>query len=340
LQADLYNRYKALQNETLPIPCSTQLPTVPAISVSAWIERMAIERLETFCDRINTWMSPHQDRDIAFWTLVAHTLGAPVNSAPMEALIQLVPVSTLVRMQNRPGYTQALLLGLAGLLPQDKSVTSVHLCKLFEQISSDYHLKPLDRHVWKRSRMRPASFPEVRVAQLAGLMAVVPELWSMLLDATDLKNVKLILTTALEAASIAQQVRAPGSELIDRLVINVVVPFLFAYGKQQGDELMTDRAQLWWALTKPENNHATRLWQEVHIRATHAAQSQGLLHLEKNYCRPKRCLQCAIGLSLLRPQNQQVEETDKNFFLLLLAQLQEERVSLHRQTAMARSSIG
>ncbi|WP_369685245.1 DUF2851 family protein [Phocaeicola plebeius] len=70
---------------------------------------------------------------------------------------------------------------------------------------------------------------------------------------------------------------------IDLLIINTVVPFLYAYGKHKGEERLTER------------NYIIRLWKECGLQAAHAGDSQALIQLKKNYCDTKKCLFCRIG---------------------------------------------
>ena len=46
---------------------------------------------------------------------------------------------------------------------------------------------------------------------------------------------------------------------------------------------------------KPEDNHITRRYQNLGLKAVNALHSQGILELHAVYCNPKRCLDCLIG---------------------------------------------
>lgn len=82
---------------------------------------------------------------------------------------------------------------------------------------------------------------------------------------------------------------------IDLLIINTVVPFLYAYGKYRGQASLTARAGEFLEALKPENNYITRMWKECGLTAAHAGDSQALIQLKKQYCDPKKCLYCRIG---------------------------------------------
>ena len=87
---------------------------------------------------------------------------------------------------------------------------------------------------------------------------------------------------------------------INLLIINTVIPFLYAYGKHRGINRLTARASEMLETLKPENNFITRMWKECGLEAAHAGDSQALIQLKKNYCDPKKCLYCRIGFEYLK----------------------------------------
>ena len=86
---------------------------------------------------------------------------------------------------------------------------------------------------------------------------------------------------------------------IDLIIINTIVPVKFAYAKSLG----IDDSEQWIELLtqlKPEKNSVIEKFALFKIQAANAFQSQALLQLKNEYCNAKRCLQCAIGLELLK----------------------------------------
>jgi hypothetical protein len=51
---------------------------------------------------------------------------------------------------------------------------------------------------------------------------------------------------------------------------------------------------------KPEKNSVISKFSELGVVAKNAFETQALLALKNNYCAPKRCLECAIGNSILK----------------------------------------
>ena len=88
-----------------------------------------------------------------------------------------------------------------------------------------------------------------------------------------------------------------GSKSIDILLINTVVPFLFAYFKKKNSD--NDIALKLLELIPAEKNVIIRKWMEHGIGAFSAFDSQALLQLKKKYCDEKKCLRCRIGHKVL-----------------------------------------
>jgi hypothetical protein len=75
---------------------------------------------------------------------------------------------------------------------------------------------------------------------------------------------------------------------------------LFAYGLHMNDTAIKERAVAWLLQTPKEKNSIIQDWQQYHIGAANAMDSQALIELKNNYCNARRCLECAVGSALLK----------------------------------------
>ena len=85
---------------------------------------------------------------------------------------------------------------------------------------------------------------------------------------------------------------------IDLLIINTLIPLIFAYSKILGkndDERVIQLIQE----IKPESNSIVKKFKDFKISSKSALESQALLQLKTEYCSKNKCLQCAIGSELL-----------------------------------------
>ncbi len=86
----------------------------------------------------------------------------------------------------------------------------------------------------------------------------------------------------------------------NHLILNVIIPVLFAYGKYHQKEQVCDKTIEWLALLPAEYNKIIRIWDKLGIRAKNAEESQALLQLKNYYCIYKKCLECSIGNTILK----------------------------------------
>ena len=91
-----------------------------------------------------------------------------------------------------------------------------------------------------------------------------------------------------------------GEDAADNIIINTVAPFLFLYGKTRMQPSLQELAFDLLEQLPAENNAIVRNWEKIGTNVKNAAQSQALLHLKKQYCDQRSCLQCSVGLKILK----------------------------------------
>jgi hypothetical protein len=91
-----------------------------------------------------------------------------------------------------------------------------------------------------------------------------------------------------------------GTSTARLIVINTVVPLLAAYAIHISDETYMKRALDWLNRIPAEKNRITQLWEKNNEKIKTAFDSQASIGLYRSYCEPRRCLQCNIGVSILK----------------------------------------
>ena len=294
------------------IPCGSRLGEVPEFITYSFLERLTVERIEA---KASTVRRLHEEShgvwiQTCYW-LMARYYGGKVNALPFELLAKATDQRLLARWSNNRQRLEALLMGQAGLL--EKSFQDDYPRALqadYEPLRSAAQLTQIDGFLWKFYRLRPTSFPTIRISQFADLLSRIPNLFSNLLQMTDVKQLEQLF--ACEAApywnnhyqfdQLANDCRPKriGRMQADLLIINAWVPLLFVYGAELGQQQYKDQALNLLRQLPPENNAVTRRWQQVGITPRNAAESQALLQLSSGYCTPRYCLQCRIGYHLLK----------------------------------------
>lgn len=309
---NLLERYRLLMNNEEWIPCASSLSTIPDLIRTSWLERLMAERLESKTNYIMQLLDRcSNDYEQAFFVMLARHLGAPANSDAMENLALKVPLNILRKHGDRIDQVEAILFGVAGMLT--KEINSEYPLKLkneFDFLRVKYGLKVIPALQWKFMRMRPAHFPTIRIAQLAVLISSTVHFITLLTQdhSGDSWIKRFMIKTHNEywdhhyhfKSEAPYLIKQLGKNTAVSLVINLVVPFMFFYGKMQGLPHLREKAMRIISEMPAEKNSIITSWGHNGWAAFDAGQSQAMLHLKKNYCDDRRCLHCAVGLQLMK----------------------------------------
>lgn len=306
----MLNQYQALM-ETPGLPgCEKHLPVLSDIGWTAWKERLAIERLTRKSEEIQQLLATANNHwEEVFWWLLARNFGLKVNAGFFEQVARSIPVTVLAKHKTQLNQLECLLLGQANLLEQEFTGTyEIMLQKEYRYLRHKFQLPKL-KTTPSFLRMRPAAFPTIRLAQLAMLIHKSSHLFSFIRDAGELSEVtRFFDITANDYWHYHYHLNEPadyypkklGEAMVNTIVINTVVPVLFAYGLHINDDTVKERAVAWLLQTPKEQNNIVRYWQQQQIAIKNAMDTQALIELKNNYCNAKKCLECAVGNALLK----------------------------------------
>jgi hypothetical protein len=306
----LLQRYQSLMEANSFIACASGITEVKEIIWMAWKERLLAERLTRKSNHVfDLLQKNNQHWEETFWWMLARNFGMQVNSDAFEAIAQSVSINVLAKHKNQIHQIEALLLGQANLLNEEfKEDYPQLLQREYDFLKKKYDLKPVHIPV-HLLRMRPGNFPAVRLAQLAKLIHHSVHLFSKLLEAEKIEEIKeLLAITAndywhyhyiIDEPSNFRQ-KSIGKQMIDNVIINSIVPMLFAYGLYHKEEKYKSKAINWLEEIAAETNTITKGFEALTLSNKKAYDSQAYIELKTQYCDHKLCLQCAVGNALLR----------------------------------------
>lgn len=306
----LLKRYEELMYSPFFIPCEKSIGSITDIIWKSWKERLLAERLLRKTAKIEACLLQNNHHwEETFWWLLARNYGIKVNAEAFEAMARSLPRQIILKHRHQLFQIEALLLGQAGLLNNRFRETYPRLLKKeYQFLKKKYHLFPI-HHPVHFLRMRPGNFPTVRLAQLAMLLHKSEHLFSRITENSHVKEIREDFNqTASEYwndhyrfdEQSTFRPKKPGRDMIDNVLVNAVIPMLFAYGSHHHDESYKAKAIRWLEETGPEHNSIIAGFQQSGIIATHAFDSQALIELKSEYCNKKRCLDCAVGNFLLK----------------------------------------
>jgi len=306
----LLEKYKEWMESPAIIPCKKNIQQVNDIVWLSWKQRLLVERLQRKSMIVQQYLKQNNDHwEETLWWLIAGNFGIKVNTVAFEAVARSISVQILAKHKNNIHQLEALLLGQAGLLDNDFTDSyPLMLKKEYLFLKGKYHLPGVYQNV-HFLRMRPGNFPTIRLSQLAALIHGSSHLFSRIKEAKTIGEIKKLLAVTpndywhyhyvFDELS-AFKKKTMGRQTIENIIINTIVPVLYTYGSLHIDEIYKSRSMEWLEGIAPEENAIIEKWKRIKMSPKNSFESQALLELNASYCDKKRCLECAIGNSLLK----------------------------------------
>ena len=222
----------------------------------------------------------NESADQVLYRSLMETLGYASNRKPFRQLATVVPVSALFGLKNEPGHTRllasrAMLLSGAGLLARvgDQSERRERL--LSRLLPGP---RPMPESAWRMFRVRPANHPLRRIEGATHLL----DRYTNTGLASGLE--KDVLRE--DPGHLASRLAVPpliGSGRASDMAVNVVLPFMHAYGALRGSEAtVAASARLYREYPRLADNEIIREMRRLlgaPAVVTNALRQQGLLHL-------------------------------------------------------------
>jgi len=289
------------------LPCQNYIGDIHANARKKWFMHLYKERLEQkilhFTHIIHRCRG---DREKALLIAMASGFGLPINRLPFEMMASGIPLSLLREIKDCLPNVEALLFGQSGLLqtPMNQESYTTSLLKRYALLKKAGTSNPLPPHLWKFLRIRPASFPTLRLSQFASLIHMHYPLYEKFMKYESLRDMEQWLD--LKSSSFwnthytfkkpsPYSVKKMGQQAILNLYLNVLIPFMEAI--QRSDQAHHSRIKHIRFLHKltAESNHIIKKWSIFGIEPNNALESQALIQLYNTYCKKKRCIDCQIG---------------------------------------------
>jgi hypothetical protein len=311
IEDKLIDRYNFLIRSKDWIPCGKQVKEVDEFTINSWINRLSIERLERKSAEIQESLKLNKNNwEETFYQYLFKYFGLKVNALPFELLAKNTSLK-IIEKHNNLFSIEAFLYGQSGYL--EKAFNDEYYNKLQKEyhfLRLKFNLTPLDITMWKLLRLRPSNFPTIRISQLANLLNNHTRLFTKIIETNSVEELqKLFIVQASiywnthyqfinEESS--EKIKRIGINTINNIIINVIVPFTFVYGKSKQDESLINKSLNLLENVKSENNSIIKKWTELGLKSTNAMQTQSLIELKNNYCSQKKCLNCSIGNQIIQ----------------------------------------
>jgi hypothetical protein len=302
--------YQKLVTPKSWIFCEKQLAAIPQFTLINWQERLFFERLERKSKPIFDLLEQtNNDWEAVLFCLLAKNFGLNTNGEIFLKIAKSIPFSIVRKECFEVENLEALLFGSAGLLDSDKEDN------YFKDLKFRYFYL-LHKHQIEKScvepvqffKHRPDNFPTIRLSQLANLYHEQQNLFSKVATLTSLEAIYELFQVSAAPYWLThyqfdkespKKKKAISKSFVDLIVLNTIIPLQFAYAKSQGKEVSEDLITVLHEV-QSEKNSIIDKFNSFGLKAKNAFESQSLLQLKNEYCNKNRCLECAVGMELLK----------------------------------------
>ena len=221
------------------------------LTTHAWLSAIQTERMEWQTEEIRRRAKEYGSWEAAYFVTIARTFGMGINGDLMEKWAVSMPMEVIEHHADDLFQLEALFLGQAGLLELETIPEQFHHDALNEgyfaklrneylYLAHKYSLLPLDGRQWKAMGKGCSRNPHSAFSFLANMVYQrKTSLQSMLACETAKEVTRLLEVSATPywqirshfGAECKTSAKRLSAERLNLIVINAVVPMLFAYGR-------------------------------------------------------------------------------------------------------------
>lgn len=300
--------------------CAVELSERDPDLIRRAIQSLGDERLRSKAASFEAEIS-ERGSEYVFLKAMFGAFGYSNNKGPMEHLGQLVLRYNILlnpHLAEHDGpspWLTGVLLGMAGFLPltpSDAHAAGIlpedryRIERSWQESAAGFADDFIPATSWELARVRPANHPAYRIMQLATLLSQTEG------------NVLGYLRDGIHKGEspvqfLQERTARPwhpgiGAGRATAIVSSVLIPTLLAQAAIEEDDALEDIVMaLWASLPKAEwTQPARRAMKQITggptIRKLGERGHQGLLHLDRELCAPRRCMACPIAAAVIRNQ--------------------------------------
>lgn len=324
--------------------------------IGRFLDYAGDERILQKAKRYERWLEKGTFEQVLYEAIM-ESLGYKNNKEPFLALATRAPLEEIryiipedAPAQKKKRDMQALLLGTAGLLPRQRSEKPAYDRETAEYVNDVEHAwneiqkkssrVPLSKNDWNYAGIRPANFPERRIAAIANILSecsslsVFRYLLLVLEKVEGYKEGHKITKTFGEdiqslflnsydpywsyhytwyGKKLAKPVKLLGKERTSNIFINVIIPILLIYARKHNNTNMEKILHLTYRNYSPLPDTSVtkfmgnRIFGQPDVSKkiiNSVRRQQGLYQIFKDFCENDNisCNKCALYLSMVKSQ--------------------------------------
>jgi len=307
---DEVEKYKVLSTSKSWIFCENEIATVDDLLFSNWKERLFIERLEQKSIPIIKLLHENTSNwEATLFVMLAKSFGLNINGTSFFEMAKVIPYDIIKKESFNVENLEALFFGISNLLQEERQdVYYNDLQKRWLFLKQKYQLEKYFITPVQFFKLRPDNFPTIRLAQLAQLYHYKQTLFIEIILAKTKEEIYAIFNNTTSSywethynfdKESKLKAKKITTSFVDLIIVNTIMPIKFLYACTMTNDNAEELIELISRL-KPEKNAIVEKFNKFNIKANNAFDSQSLLQLKNEYCNHKKCLQCNVGLALLK----------------------------------------
>ncbi len=311
IDQDILWKYETLLKENQFIPCEKIFDKnkIPFNFCEATLLRKLDEKSTEIEDSLKRNKNNYEA--VLFQNL-AYAFGLKVNAPIFKQLAENIDFSVAQKIRQNQTQLEALFFGKANWLENPEDDQMKIWKREFDFIKTKYQISDVKFNP-KFLRLRPPNFPTIRLSQLANLYHREQNLFSKIINAKTTGEIFNIFD-GIKASeywnnhfnfgkiSSVENEKSLTKDFVELIIINAILPLKYAYHKNHNEEI-ADEILDFYKRISAEKNTIVEGWKNLGVEIKTALESQAFIYHFKNFCETKNCLNCGIGLKLLKPQS-------------------------------------
>lgn len=289
-----------LQGDGTPLergrePCRTALERLGRGGVQRTLEQAGEARFLEKASRFRRALG-RQEADQVLYTGILEALGYSRNRAPFRKLARRLPWYRLRGVAPEEGQEERLAENLEGLLLEAAGL----------QPGPEQDPKGGGKPGWRAFRVRPSNYPLQRLRGAAVLLArylprgLTSGIGERLRTASGSGAVRSLVEGLTVEGAGPRGVALIGRDRAGVIAVNAVLPFLWAWGREVGDEAIARQArEVYRRYPKLAADRVVRQMEErlgtgERLLGITACHQQGMHHLSRHCCSPAQYDRCPL----------------------------------------------
>lgn len=307
INEEILTKYQTLENQYQFIPCESifDASKVPFL----FSEETLLKKLDEKSIEIEQLLAQSKNNyEAVLFQKLAYSFGLKVNAEIYQNIAENIDFKIIQKISQNQFQLESLLFGKGNLLEKETE-TNQKWKREFDFLKNKFKISEQTFPV-KFLRLMPPSFPTIRFSQLAMLYHLQPNLFSKILKAKNIQELKSLFENVktsdfwenhytFEKTSEEKIEKKLSDDFIEILLINAVLPIIYTYFKNINPE-KTDQVLDFYKNLSPEKNSIISSWKKLNVKFSSALETQAFLYHHKHLCSYKNCLNCNIGLKILK----------------------------------------